>query len=256
MGWDVCAIYFFEATAMSARAIRRFIGPAVLVMMVVQIMHGSLFSGGRFVPTKPNTDLHLQFLGWRYFGFTQWMHGQFPFWNPHVFCGMPFFAQLQSDLLYPIAWANFLCNTVTATTIELAANVTVAALCAYAWGRQRGISRCGASLAGAAFAFSGPVYLRVMAGHLSPLASVAWTPLVFMGVDRLLAEQFLAGILIERGWRLPAMSPVDIRNMRITPCSSPACICYSNLSAGEKRSGCTLRSQQSICSAECSRLCR
>jgi hypothetical protein len=175
---------------------RRSAGPILLVLLVLWILHKSLFSGGDLLPARPDSDLHREFLGWRYFGFCQLLHGQFPFWNPHVFCGIPFFAQIQSCLLYPIAWVNFIFNSATATTIEIAASISIAALSTYAWARQRGISRCGATLAGAAFAFSGPVYLRVMAGHVSTLATIGWTPIVFLALDRLLAESYASGILI------------------------------------------------------------
>ena len=79
------------------------------------------------MPAHQGTDLHMEFLGWRHFGFTSWLTGHFPFWNPHVFCGIPFFAQIQSCMLYPIAWINLLCTTATATTIEIAANLCIAA---------------------------------------------------------------------------------------------------------------------------------
>jgi hypothetical protein len=166
------------------------------VLLVVWMLHKSLFSGGAFLPARPDSDLHREFLGWRSFGFGQLIHGQFPFWNPHVFCGIPFFAQIQSCLLYPIAWVNFVFNSATATTIEIAASVSIAALSTYAWARQRGISRCGATLAGAAFAFSGPIYLRVMAGHVSTLATLGWMPIIFLALDRLVAGRFASGILI------------------------------------------------------------
>jgi hypothetical protein len=185
-----------ESSRTIPHTIRRFIGPIVLVLLVLEIMHVSLFSGGTYVPTKPNTDLHMQFLGWRFFGFNECMHGHFPFWNPHVFCGIPFFAQFQSNLLYPICWIYFFLSTANAVNIEIAANLSAAAICTYVWARQRNISRNGATLSGAVFVFSGPVYLRVMAGHLAPLATIAWLPLGFLAVDRVLEERFLSGILI------------------------------------------------------------
>lgn len=177
-------------------AVRNCLGPLVLTLLVILMMAEALFSDGRLVPSQFGTDLHLYFIPVRFFAFSQWKAGHFPLWSPRVFCGIPFFAQLQTNLLYPIAWINFFLNTATATTIELAANVSIAAICAYIWARKRGISRCGATLAGAVFAFSGGVYLRVLAGHISPLASIAWAPLVFVAVDLLLAQRWLAGVLL------------------------------------------------------------
>jgi hypothetical protein len=186
--------------AKSFKAIRRIThescGPAVLIALVVCIFHRSLFSGGQLVPAFQDGDFFGEYMPWRYFGYSQWMHGHFPFWNPHVFCGMPFFGQIQSSLLYPISWVNFLFNTASAATLEMALNLCAGAICMYAWARQRGISRCGSTLAGAVFVFSGNVYPYVLDGYMSVLASAAWMPLVFLAIDRLLAEKYASGVLI------------------------------------------------------------
>ncbi|HEY1685008.1 MAG TPA: hypothetical protein VGG19_09610 [Tepidisphaeraceae bacterium] len=170
------------------RVLSTLLPPAILVALIILILHRALFSGGQFVPSWPDTDLFLVYLPWRYFGFSQWKLGHFPFWNPHVFCGIPFFAQIQSTLFYPIAWVHFLLNVASAATWEMALNLSAGAICMYAWARQRGIGRWGAILSGAVFAFSGPFYAHVIVGYLTVLASLAWMPLVFLAVDRLLIQ--------------------------------------------------------------------
>ena len=171
-------------------------GPKVLAVLVVWMLHRSLNSDGALLPTLPRTDLFTQFIPWRYFAFTQWKAGHFPFWNPHVFCGAPFFADIQTCLLYPIAWIHFLFKTTTAVTLEATLDLYAAAFCTYLWARQRKISRCGSTLAGTVFTFSGPVYLHLMPGHLTILAACAWMPLIFLAVDHLLTNKFSSGILI------------------------------------------------------------
>jgi hypothetical protein len=178
------------------RTLRTFAGPAVLLALILFMLHQSLFSGGTLMPAGLDNDLTTQFLGWRYFGFSQWRDGHFPFWNPHVFCGIPFFAQSQSAMLYPINWIHLFISTITAANIEIACNVFIAGLGAFCWARRRGVSRCGATLSGIAFAFSAPFYLRVLAGHLAPLASIAWLPIGFLAIDSILALQYFPGILI------------------------------------------------------------
>lgn len=171
-------------------------GPLGLLLLVIGMLHRALFSGGKLLAALSNTDLHLQFLGWRFFGFSQWKHGHFPLWDPRIFCGIPFFAQMQSALLYPICWVHFIFSPGVGCNLEIAITIFLAALFMYCWCRQRELSRCAATLAGAVFAFSGPVYLHVMAGHLAPLASMAWAPLVFFSVDRLLEGRFRSGFLL------------------------------------------------------------
>ena len=49
---------------------------------------------------------------------------------------------------------------------------------------------------GAAFAFSGPVYNRITAGHMTPLATLSWMPLTFLATDQIIAGKYLRGMLI------------------------------------------------------------
>ena len=41
------------------------------------------------------------FVDWRYFGFHGFKVGHLPLWNPHIYCGAPFFGNCQSAMLYP-----------------------------------------------------------------------------------------------------------------------------------------------------------
>jgi len=53
----------------------------------------------------------------------------------------------------------------------------------YAWCRWRAIGPAGAALAGLMWMLSGPVFLRIEAGHLPHLCVLAWVPAVFGCVD-------------------------------------------------------------------------
>lgn len=178
------------------RSCRALGGPLILIALAVWMLHEALFSGGRLVPSWPSTDTFSEYMPWRHFAFWQWSHGHFPWWDPHYFCGLPFFAQIQSCLLYPIAWVNFLFSPASAITLEMVLNIAIGMICMYVWGRSRGISRCGATLAGAAFPLSGAIYPHVLDGYVTVLSSAAWMPLVFLALDRLLTERFVSSILI------------------------------------------------------------
>ncbi|HEY1685005.1 MAG TPA: hypothetical protein VGG19_09595 [Tepidisphaeraceae bacterium] len=172
------------------------IAAAALMTLAAWMLRRSLFSGGTLLPCWPNTDMFLVYLPWRTFGFAQWKAGHFPFWNPRVFCGIPFFAQIQSALLYPVGWINFFLRTTSAVVWEMAINLGIAAICTYAWARQRGLSRGAGLLAGALFAFSAPLYHHLIVGYMTILSSSAWIPLIFLACDLLLREQYFSGILI------------------------------------------------------------
>lgn len=104
--------------------------------------------------------------------------GVFPLWNPHLFAGAPFAADLQSGIYYPPNVVAFL----LARPFEYEALVTLAALhyplaalCAYALGRQLSLPRLPAFASGLAFAFGG--FMVAHLGHYNMLAAASWSPL-------------------------------------------------------------------------------
>ena len=96
-----------------------------------------------------NTDLMLQFLPWRAFGFSQLRAGHLPLWNPHVFCGTPFFGGFQSALLYPLNVLFLLLPLGAAINWSIALHVFLAGAFTYLWARNRGLRPLAGLLAGA-----------------------------------------------------------------------------------------------------------
>jgi hypothetical protein len=60
-------------------------------------------------------------------------HGEIPFWNPHIFGGMPFLANMQSGVLYPGNWPGHFFSLAMATnvTVVLAYGVLIAGMWAF-----------------------------------------------------------------------------------------------------------------------------
>src|SRR5262249_30884333 len=104
--------------------------------------------------------------------------GALPFWNPHLYGGAPFAADLQSGIYYPPNLLAFLlARPFGYQTLELLAalHYPLAALSAYALARELGLARLGALASGLAFGFSGFTVAHL--GHYNMLAAAAWTPL-------------------------------------------------------------------------------
>ncbi|HEY3108003.1 MAG TPA: YfhO family protein [Chloroflexota bacterium] len=104
--------------------------------------------------------------------------GSLPFWNPHLYGGAPFAADLQSGIYYPPNLIAFLLARPFGyeTLEQLAAlHYPLAALCAYALGRELGLPRLGALATGLTFGLSGFTVAHL--GHYNMLASAAWAPL-------------------------------------------------------------------------------
>jgi hypothetical protein len=160
--------------------------PAAFAVMTLAMFGDLLITTGR-VASSPSTDLALQFIAWREFGFTELAHGNLALWNPYVYGGMPYFAGFQSALLYPLNWLHLIFPVGLAFNWVIAIQFFLAGYFTYFWARGREIGIGGAILAGMMFMCSGPYFLHVYAGHPPHLAVMIWTPLMLLTLDKLAA---------------------------------------------------------------------
>jgi hypothetical protein len=160
------------------------IAPAVFAVLTLGMFYDVLFSS-KFVVSSASTDLALQFIPWRDFGFSQLRAGNLPLWNPHVFGGTPYFAGFQAALLYPPNWLHLLLPMNVAINWVLALHVFLAGYFTYLWCRGRHIGVGGSILGGVMFMFSGQYFLHLYAGHLPHVAIIVWAPLMFLTIDKL-----------------------------------------------------------------------
>ena len=125
--------------------------------------------------------------------------GDIPLWNPDLFFGSPFLANIQNGVLYPpnllFSWLSFpdalLANTV--------GHFWWGALGMYLLVRLGwGCSRVAAVLAGGVFAGSG--FLGAHVGHLNQVQAAVWLPWLLLALERGTAGS--VGWLILGGWLL------------------------------------------------------
>ncbi|CAN5700946.1 YfhO family protein [soil metagenome] len=159
----------------------RWIAPLTFALLAVIACGGTIFSGVE-VLAAPGTDLSLQFLAWREFGFSELSHGNLALWNPHLFGGAPYFAGFQSALLYPPNWLHIALPLARAINLLIALHVFAAGYFAYLWCRRRA-SLAGSILGGMMFMFCGPFFLHVYAGHLPHICAIVWIPLILLAID-------------------------------------------------------------------------
>ena len=101
--------------------------------------------------------------------------GQLPLWNPHIFGGVPFLANSQAGVYYPLNLAFLFGSIPSVYSLELAAHSLIAAGGMLWFGRRFvGLSWIGAIVAGMAFGFGGAIV--TMAGHLNQVQVAAWLP--------------------------------------------------------------------------------
>ncbi len=117
--------------------------------------------------------------------------GQFPFWNPFVFGGQPFFADIQTAVLYPFNLLHsVLAGGQNGSYILLefieALHFFFAAIFTYRFLKLTGAERNGALLGSVAFGFSG--YLVTHAIHTNFVFVFVWLPLVLELFERALSS--------------------------------------------------------------------
>lgn len=106
--------------------------------------------------------------------------GRLPLWNPHLFLGVPFLADSQAQLLYPLNWPLLWFDAPRALNLSIALHLMIAAL--GSWLLARRVLRMeggGAWVTGVVFALGG--YLGSLAEHPNQLASSAWLPWLLVG---------------------------------------------------------------------------
>ncbi|MEI8312077.1 MAG: hypothetical protein WCH98_15105 [Verrucomicrobiota bacterium] len=148
------------------------------------------------VLSSPTGDVATQFLYTRAFATYEILGGSFPLWNPFLYSGVPFFGDFQSALLYPPNLIFLFLPLSLAIAWSFALHVFIFGACMYAWACGRGLSRLPAFIAGAAAMFGAGFFLHIHAGHLSNICTMAWAPLVFLGMDRWMQTRRFAWALL------------------------------------------------------------
>src|SRR5207237_9562940 len=110
---------------------------ALLLSLTVAMFGDVLFAGSTRVVGHPITDLYLQFLPWRDFGFRELAKGNLALWNPYIFGGAPYFGAMQAALLYPPNWLFLVLPLAPAVNWTTALHVFAIAAFTFSWMRVR-----------------------------------------------------------------------------------------------------------------------
>jgi hypothetical protein len=156
---------------------RDIIAVAALIVLDV-LLYWQFFFLGEFVP-RGGGDL-VSFIYPRYAFVARFAHQRvLPLWDPYLFGGQPYLADVQSGLLYPINLAAFaLVRSFDYHKLEILAigHYALAGIFAYALGRQLRLGRCGAFVAGIVWEGSGVLVAHL--GHYNLVAVAVWIPLI------------------------------------------------------------------------------
>jgi len=117
-----------------------------------------------------------------------------PFWNPYIFCGMPFLANPQSAVFYPFSYLFVFMSFPAALNIFIVAHTFIAGYFAYKLAQSAGMNRSGSTAAAFVFMFNG--FYLVHTEFMSNIACYAWLPAVLFYFHRLADRPGLKSALI------------------------------------------------------------
>jgi len=112
------------------------------------------------------------------------LHHEIPYWNPYIFGGMPFWAHFESTIFYPLGFLFYLLSPEKAYGYTMFFHFFLAGVFMYLLARSMGISEAGGFVASAVFACNGFLMAILFLGHMSPVESYIWLPLVIYFVNR------------------------------------------------------------------------
>ena len=171
----------------------------LLLTLLVLVLFGKVIFSGE---TLYGSDFVLQFYPWKEFLYdTVRTKGSLPFWNPYLFSGTPFVANIQASMFYPLGFLYYLLPTDVAYLYSTIFHCILGALFMYLFMRTMKCSRSGSLLSGFIFVFNGYFIAHIYAGHLSFVQNYIWIPLVFVFLIKFLntmkfKHAVLAGLVL------------------------------------------------------------
>jgi hypothetical protein len=173
----------------NARGFSRELLPVTILILSVLIFFSKIILSGSGLY---GSDIVLQFYPWKKFLYDHvWTYHALPFWNPYVFSGTPFIANIQASMFYPLGFLFYIVPTEYAIAYTVILHCVLGATFMYLFARSLSINKAGAFLAAIIFTFNGYFMVHVYAGHFSFVQNYVWIPLVFCFVHRFLQTSHL-----------------------------------------------------------------
>jgi hypothetical protein len=181
----------------------------VPVAVVFCVLFGPvLFAPPGYAPATQESDFYMYYFPMTEAAFEILSKGEFPLWNPYLFCGMPFLASIEIGVLYPPNWVHLIVPAERGFCLLYVFHILLAGIGSWVYARARGRGIPAALISTTSFALAAPTILHFDMGMTSVVYSSAWCPLIFALVERyrqnpslvrvcglslVLACQFLAG---------------------------------------------------------------
>lgn len=130
------------------------------------------------------------YLGMKKFLFDELhIHHSIPFWNPYIFGGMPFWAHFESTIFYPLGLLFWFITPAKAYGYTMFIHLILAGVFMYLLTRSFGFQRAGSFVAATVFTCNGFVIALLYLGHMCPIQSYIWLPLVIYFLNRAIGSK-------------------------------------------------------------------
>lgn len=160
---------------------------AILTALVALFYRDLLFRG----LILGDYDAFVYFYPLRQYAADALRQGRFPLWNPDLFLGAPFFANVQTAVLYPLNLLFVWLPTPFAYSASVVLHLLLAGVAIYLFAsRSLGVSLLPGLLAAITFVFSG--FMTGQTGHINQLTVAAWMPLLLVTFDEAVRRRSLA----------------------------------------------------------------
>lgn len=127
-------------------------------------------------------DLLVYFYPYRDYASAALGSGELPLWDPYLFMGAPFLANIQAAVLYPFNLLTLWLPAPQAVNLSILVHVFLAGVFMYAFARASLQLPAWAAIAsGTVFMFSG--FISQQVGHVNQLNAAVWIPLLFLLID-------------------------------------------------------------------------
>lgn len=157
--------------------------PVVLLFALTAVYYWPVLSMKGFLWN----DFIEQNFPYRLFAAVSLKQGVLPFWNPYVFSGMPFFADVQAAVLYPLnliltVFASHEWLDPIIVEYQVIFHVVLAGAFMFLLARSWGCGRMAGVLSAATFMFCGFFTAHIF--HVNLIETAAWFPLIIWLFDR------------------------------------------------------------------------
>jgi len=153
--------------------------PIVLLAILTGIFFYQVTLGGQVLFFGDNLSLRLPSA---IYGWQRISQGQLPLWNPHIFIGMPYLADISNAIFYPLSLFYLFLSPLQALTYQTIASIFISGLFTYLYCHALRLNRFAALSAAISYMFCSTLIHYTSYANL--LGSSVWLPLTLLALHQ------------------------------------------------------------------------